>query len=409
MTENVTDEMVMEAANDLLKIRTFKNLFDRFWKENETVPSFLTPKGKVLLVYIILTKNLKMDDELYQRFKLMKKRLMEDHERYENQERYEVFKLVYEKLKEKPQLLEKETERPKVFVELLDSIRPQKHIIPNNKLANGMMKMTENYDLTYDLEVGGRKKIYSAVSLNYNDDNIQIFEKDKRFTPYDRSVHNAVCSIFEAGNTHFTTDQVYRCMNGLDDKQFVSPQAAGAITKSLDKSRRINVRIDYTNEFKERNKDDIDIQKVEEFVMEDYVLPAKKVTLKAGGKEVSGYQLNNKPILYEYAQITNQVLTVPSKLLNTKDVIKSTQEVIVIREYLIRRIEVMKRNKNQTNKITLEKIYKEIDHSEPNKDKSKAVRNILTKLLEKFKEEKYIKDYTFYKEARAIKGVEIYY
>lgn len=313
-------------------------------------------------------------------------------EELDRMELFEALDLIREKLNNLPK------------IETLDAIFPQKYIMPNNKLANEMPNISKDYNAIYDLEVNKRKKAYTTVSLNYNDENIKIHEKDKRFTAYDRSVHNAVCSIYEAGNTTFTADQVYRAMNGYDDSQYVSPQAIGAVTKSLDKSRSILVKIDYTNEAKAYKKD------VEQFVMEDYILSAKKITLKAGGKEVIGYKLNSKPILYQYAQLTNQVITVPSKLLNTKDVIKSTPEVIVIREYLIKRIEEMKNPSNKMgNKILFESIYNIIDQPDPDKKKAKKVRDIVKTLLTKFKTEKYIKDFEFYKEGRSFKGVEIIY
>lgn len=290
-------------------------------------------------------------------------------------------------------------------IELLDSIIPRNYIIPNNRLINKMAKDEIPYNKEFDLKINGeaKKQILTKVSINYDDENIQIYDKDKRFTPYDRTVHNAICSIYDAGNTNFTPDQVYRAMNGLDDKQFVSPQAIGSITRSIDKSRRIYAKVDYTNEAKAYRKD------VNSCIVEDYILSAKKITLEAGGHKVTGYKLNNKPLLYEYAQVTGQVLTVPSKLLNTKDVIRSTQDVIIIREYLIRRIEVMKKSNNQSNRILLERVYEELNEQEPTKETSRKVRNIIDALLSKYVNEKYIKNYKYFKEGRAYKGVEIIY
>lgn len=291
-------------------------------------------------------------------------------------------------------------------IELLNSIIPQNYIIPNNRLINKMVKGEVPYNEEFDLRINkeaAKKKILTKVSLNYDDSNIQIYDKDRRFTPYDRTVHNAVCSLFEAGNTNFTPDQVYRAMNGLDDQQYVSPQSVGAITRSLDKQRRIYAKVDYTNEAKAYRKD------VRSCIVEDHILSAKKITLEAGGHKVTGYKLNNKPILYEYAQLTGQVLTVPSKLLNTKDVIRSTEDVIIIREYLIRRIEVMKKNKDQSNRILLERVYEELNEPEPTKETSRKVRNIIDALLKKYATEKYIKDYKYFKEGRAFKGIEIFY
>ena len=95
-------------------------------------------------------------------------------------------------------------------IELLNSIIPQNYIIPNNRLINKMVKGEVPYNEEFDLRINkeaAKKKILTKVSLNYDDSNIQIYDKDRRFTPYDRTVHNAVCSLFEAGNTNFTPER----------------------------------------------------------------------------------------------------------------------------------------------------------------------------------------------------------
>ena len=292
-------------------------------------------------------------------------------------------------------------------IELLNSILPQNYIIPNNRLIKKMVKDKVPYNEGFDLKINNeaaKEAVITKVSLNYDDSNIQIYDKDKRFTPYDRSVHDAICSWYEAGNINFTPEQIYRCMNGFDDSQYVSPQAVGAITKSLDKSRRILANIDYTDEAKEYSKG------IDNCIVEDYILSAKKVTLEAGGHKVTGYKLNSKPVLYEYAQVSGQVLTIPSRLLNTKKVIRSSPEVIIIRAYLIREIEWMKRKGSKRNtKIRFEPIYIEIGDPKPTKQKAERIRETIKKLLGSFETKKYIKNHEFYKKGRSFEGVEIFY
>jgi hypothetical protein len=63
---------------------------------------------------------------------------------------------------------------------------------------------------------------------------------------------------------------------------------------------------------------------------------------EAGGKEVEAYKLMRSPILYEYAQISGQIISGPINLLSTKDTVYSTEDVIIIRGYLLRQTEWMK-------------------------------------------------------------------
>lgn len=297
----------------------------------------------------------------------------------------------------------KKVRRNTIEMEILDSIRPDKYIIPNNKLSNSLTDVKTPFNNSeFMLEVNKKKNIKNPVTINYEDDNIQITNKEKRFTPYDRVVHNAICSLFEAGNSNFTPIQVYRAMNGLPNSYRPSPQAIGAVTKSIDKMTNIKTTIDFTDEAKKHN---YEVDKTE---VEENILLASKIFVKAGGHETTGYKLYKKPLLYEYAQISKQVLTVPIELINTSQVINSTPENIVIREFLIRRIERMKHN-NDGNKILLKAIYDEIGHEEPSRKKAMKVRDTASLLLDKFKKDKYIKKHIFYKKGRTIAGIEIIY
>lgn len=303
----------------------------------------------------------------------------------------------------------KTTKKINSKLEALESIIPSKHIIPNNKLSNEITKELIGIG-EVALTVANKDKnneVSTIVSINYNDEGIKLYNK-ANFTPYDRTVHNAVCSLYEAGNKNITPAMVYRAMNGQTGTEKISPQSIGAVTKSLDKSRTMSCKIDYTEEAKARN---IPVTKT---IIEDMILPAQKVTVKAGGKEISAYKLHSKPIMYEYAQVTKQIITVPIELLQTKSAIRSTEDVIVIREYLLRRIEIMKHSNKHSNKILYESIYKELGlntevRTQALADKTKKVRKAVKELLTFWKMEKYIKKFAEYKEGRTFKGIDIFY
>lgn len=287
-------------------------------------------------------------------------------------------------------------------IKKLESIIPKNYIMANNKYINQLANGNIIEGMT-DLVVSEQPEVISQIALSYDDENIEIFDSKKRFTSYDRAVHNAVCSIWEAGNRYLTPNQVYRCMNGLTNGEYVTPQRVGAVTRSIDKARRIYTKINYEDEAKAWNKN------IDKFIVEDTILSAQKVMLEAGGVEVTGYKVNTKPILYEYAQVSKQIITVPSKLLNIQGVLNATPEITVLREYLIRRIEVMKANKRQSNKILLSSIYKELELTDPDKNKTRTIRSHIKTLLSNYKNIKYIKSFKLYKKGRSFHGIEIIY
>jgi len=301
-------------------------------------------------------------------------------------------------------------------LEVLKSVIPKNHIKPNNKLANKMTK-----DIISEGEISlivsnkhAKKEVFTKVMLDYDDKYVQFSGREK-YKPYDQEVYDGVVTLFAANESLFKTEgmlftpaMVYRAMNGLTESENVSAAAVELVAKSLDKSRFIKTTIDFTEEAKLYNKN------IQETLFEGYLLNAEKVKAKIKGKEQEVYKLYRKPILYEYAQISGQVITVPMKLLNTKSKINSTEDVIIIRGYLLRQIEWLKNEKtNRNENITYQSIYSELEilksvyDDTAYKKKTAKIRNHVKAILNEWIEQTYIKKYDEYKEGNTIKGVTI--
>jgi len=294
------------------------------------------------------------------------------------------------------------------IIQALNSIIPQKHIKPNNKLSNEITKDFIN-EGEISLNVsrrGSKREINTKAMLSYEDKNISLSGRTA-FTPYDREVHDGVVTLYEAGNEIVTPEMVYRAMNGMTETEYISPQAIGAVTKSLDKSRRTTLTIDFTEEARAYKKN-------VKATYEGYLLACDKITVKTGGQVKEAYKLLRKPILYEYSQVSGQIINVPIKLLQTKEAVRSTDEVIVLRGYLLRQIEYMKSPKSErSNNIAFDGIYEELDINENNynateyKKKTYIIRQHVAALLSEWVRHNYIKNYCEYKEGKSIKGITI--
>lgn len=284
--------------------------------------------------------------------------------------------------------------------------KPGQYFMPNNKMTNELSKDSMIYGEQFDLIVSNRREVTNRVMITI-DDNVTLNDRNKNFTPYDRTVLDAICSVYEANKNmgdyvSFTIDQVYRCMNGMTGNEKVRDTAREAITESIEKMRSIKADIDITNELKAHGN------KVHRsYKLNDYLLSLRGVTIRTGGHEVSGYILNTIPILYDYSKRFRQVVSVPINLLNTSDKLRSTPEVVVTRNHLIRRIEVMKRNTTTGRKITFQNIYDELRLDDVTKEKAKKIRDNVIEILKKYKDDKYIKDFKLYKKAHSFQGVEI--
>jgi len=293
-------------------------------------------------------------------------------------------------------------------MDVLKSVLPKNHVKPNNKLANKMTKDIVDKG-EFNLAVSGRKakkEVFTKVMLAYDDEHIKL--SGQKYTPYDREVYDGVVTLYEAGNSIITPAMVYRAMNGLTETDKVSSQAIETVVKSLDKIMFIKITIDYTEEAKLYNKN------VEKTSYMGNLLAAEKITVKINSEEREGYRIYRKPILYEYAQISGQIITVPIKVLQTKDAVRSTDEVIIIRGYLLRQIEWMRNTKTtRSDTITYQGIYEELEISKIVLDKkayekkTAKIRGHIKAILDEWKEQGYIIDYAEWKDGNKITGVKI--
>lgn len=218
-----------------------------------------------------------------------------------------------------------------------DYTSPKQHIYSLTKAQRGIfddpeladeITLLDNGQLEYTFAVSrADAKTQRAVILD-------IADKVKGLTKFDKSVINAVFSIIEAGNTTFTSKQVaiQTTQNKVPNKNTV-----GAYTKSIDKMRTILHKVDVTEHYKLNNGDADGLNKLE---VEGYLLPVEAITITMNnGTKVKGYGLIKHPVLLAYAKETKQIHTVSNEVLNVP--VNKTEKVIIMRDYLIQQIGII--------------------------------------------------------------------
>lgn len=290
-------------------------------------------------------------------------------------------------------------------VEAVTSIIPNKYFILNDKVNKLIPKIDiDGQEQPIRISASTKKDIITTVILNYEGNALRLSDEEN-WTAYDRAVHNAVVSLWEAGNRKFTPEMVYRAMNGLNGNIFISPTALQKVEKSIDKSMSITVYIDCGEVAKAYGGNSKGKLQAKLLEVRKAILQTENGTKKVGYVFISE---RFKPILYEYSQMTKQILSVTPNLLQTKKALNTTDETIVIREYLLRRIEEMKSPRNTISyKIKFNSIMELLQLKEITKKKKQKIKDQIAKLLQYYKEIEYITDYNEYKTGRVIEGVEI--
>ena len=278
--------------------------------------------------------------------------------------------------------------------------KAQRIIFDDEGLADEITTL-ENGQLQYIFAVSkADAKTQRAVILD-------IADKVKGLTKFDKSVLNAVFSEIEAGNTTFTSKQV-AIQNTQNSKP--RPNAVGAYTKSIDKMRTIVHKINATEhlEMNGYNLEEMGIKKVEK---EGYLLPVEGTIITMNnGEKVKGYQLIKRPVLLDYAKDTKQILTVDNKVLDIP--VNKSETILIMRDYLIQQIGIIYNpNSRISNNILISTVldYAGFDLlTMDRRKKSDQIKHIKT-MIEYWHKIKYIEyGYKFNYKGKSLESITIY-
>lgn len=269
-----------------------------------------------------------------------------------------------------------------------------------------------NADNPTELVTIPSKNVIVTVNL-WKDKDVAL--SSNNITLYDLAVMDAVYTLYCNGCAAFTPEMVARVMSG-DLKAYIKPQKAGAITRSLRKLAFIRITLDCTEEYKARG---IKIRAGGSALFTDYLLPMSEIQLKAvnGDTYLDGFSVKEVPILYDYAKRIGKIASVPTSLLDIPGV-SDTDDGILVKRYLIQRIEELKRARNkselkeiiyydsETKQGALSYLWYDEEFKNV-RDKKAKLHKLVIKALESFISEKYIREYRVITEGKSVIGVEI--
>lgn len=304
--------------------------------------------------------------------------------------------------REKPQTTGEErlklVEKKKELEKQNYNIVPRKAILPRDRVV---IKAAEAINTGQDVvwnpheaEKDERKRITIPILP-------ETYELPERVTPFDMVVHNAICTLLESGRAVFTPAEIYRAMNGMTNCEYVGKTAIEQIRRSVEKMRVILLPIDRTELIEKA--DGLEELKV---TVENYMLPVKKYMFHFKNTAVVGYALLDIPPLLEHSKNLHRVSTVPIELLNIKK-LRSSTETIIVKNYLLTQIELIKRGRS--NVILYKTLFDECEIDSTNPTITKRYRGYIEKMLEQWKDQGYITGYKQKKKGRAIDGIEIFF
>lgn len=320
----------------------------------------------------------------------------------------------------------KETEVIEEDKEKLPVLNFDRQYMNNTKISRILStKPIPIEDVASELKIPINDKIINLVDI-WRDENITL--STNNITQFDMAVMDAAYTIMCSGYMVITAEWIARVLSG-NPNQKITPQKVGAIRRSIDKLRSVHIKIECKDEINARRDTK---GKIDKFVYESYLLPLDKIEARyeANGKEIVAYPVLIKPALYRYAEIVHQIVDVPAELLDTHNEFRDTDEAILIKRYVIKRVaQIVKKNNLNSNKISFLWYDKDIkeerglfpelgyvpDDTDAWRDKKRKINKIVKLTLQSLKDKEAIVDFEPYREdgtknpASPIKGYKIFY
>lgn len=250
------------------------------------------------------------------------------------------------------------------------------YYINNCKIADllrkGDISFCESLDSKdcYSIDVGGsrsgNKSIYTQLGIKLCDGALQETDTEEtdamEIDYFDMIVADTIYSLWKNECEIITPLDIYRFMAGDPDRT-ISASNRDKIINSVDKLASIDIIIGCKDEMEKRN---VGIDRFEgKFLICDKLEkegayePVRTGEKARKNKSIVRYYIKDKMPLYNYMEYTRQIIGVPIDLLdinentNCTDDSKrkrknDTQEVVMLKHILIRRIEVMRNSKNNS-------------------------------------------------------------
>ena len=298
----------------------------------------------------------------------------------------------------------KNEEPPNITTKILQSF-----IRPSSKAVQATFNNSLTLDIPQELRLEpkwSKKPITTAVTLGLSPKAIERkLNSLPSLTAYDKEAHHAVASLAAAGNEYFTPRMVYQAMTGdrNADLKPESPQYT-EICDSLDKMMIITVEIDTAKEIK--------FYPGLEMKYSGPLLAIERVTAKLNNEVLKDvYHLFRPPILSTYSHDKKQVAAIPIEAHYVPKLDKR-RGVILLQGYLEERVAAMKGKNNVENRRILYKsVYDFLGIPEGGtptlKNKRMKTRDKIKKILERWKETKFIRGYTEVRQGRELYAVDI--
>ena len=270
--------------------------------------------------------------------------------------------------------------------------KPNEHALTTDKISNKafLNVFTNGVKAVLAMEKKGSAiQVNTYVTVNYDGLDRAKVHGVKWLTLFDRSVLDAVHTLYSVGNRFITIDQINRVMCGKSGEEKATAGQAERINNSLTKMMYTQITIDATQE--------AEFFGYNSFVYDKPVIVGERGKATLNGTTVTGIYIYSLALL-SYANNKNQIARIPLEVKDTP--INKNENGIILQDYLIRQINYMKSG-GRSNRILLDNLLNDLNIIDTSKAKltsaeannrKKTIEQI-TALLDYWKNAKFINSY----------------
>lgn len=302
------------------------------------------------------------------------------------------------------------TEKPQV------QQRVKKIIAPCDKLSQIVFECSaEEYADIIDNHrrcgcVEGYKK-GNKVSTKYWLELVEDYKDKLPLDAFHREVLFHAMSLYEQGFEYFTISMAFDSLTGGEEKRHVYKEQYAEIKAAINKLGFTRIEIDLTDllkafpkyaaNSKRKRKDNPD----DRARIVGCLLPMKYVETEINGQKALIVKVLDESPLMTYAKLKNQILTYDATPLAISGQ-HNTPQVITIKNYLLRRIELIKQ-RNLNSSILFETLYKNCGLADAAKNIKQNARREIADILNSFKANGVIQNFEFERQGTAYRSIKI--
>ncbi len=256
----------------------------------------------------------------------------------------------------------------------------------SNGIWNEMIKSGEQR--AFSVERKGSEQeidIFYMLDLSNLGDDVKITRSLNR---YDKRLHIAAASLYDAGNDYMSVSQLYHAMGNKGSPSGIETKR---IEASLTKMNAAQITIDNTQEVTAGYK-------YQTYKYTGSLLPHERATITRKGKTLQVVHLFRRPPLIDFAESRKQITRLNPELLCTPW--KKTDDTLAIEDYLLTFISRQKQDK-RTLRILLETMYRHTDITTAKQ--KKRITDRLPELLDYYTKCGLIASYSIDKEALTVR------